>query len=112
LKNNIEDERNTIVIVSWQAPYTLGRHIADRDPKVRIFGEEYNLRAEVATIGGFSSHAGRNLLLQYAQATQSTLKGLYLVHGDPDAAESFKQLLAASDFKQVLYPQLGDSVAI
>ena len=112
LKNNIEDERNTIVIVSWQAPYTLGRRIADRNPQVRIFGEEYNLRAEVATIGGFSSHAGRNLLLQYAQATQSTLKGLYLVHGDPDAAESFQQLLAANNFKQVLYPKIGDSVAI
>jgi predicted metal-dependent RNase len=41
LKNNITDERNTIVIVSWQAPYTLGRRIADREPRVRIFGEEY-----------------------------------------------------------------------
>ena len=112
LKNNIEDERNTIVIVSWQAPYTLGRRIADREPVVRIYGEEYKLRAEVSTIGGFSSHAGQNFLLQYAKATQNTLKGLYLVHGDPDAAGVFQQLLAANDFKSVLYPQLGDSVAI
>ena len=112
LKNNIEDERNTIVIVSWQAPYTLGRRIADREPVVRIYGEEYNLRAEVATIGGFSSHAGQNFLLQYAQATQASLKGLYLVHGDPDAAGVFQQVLAANNFGEVLYPRMGESVAI
>ena len=112
LKNNIEDERNTIVIVSWQAPNTLGRRIADREPIVRIFGEEYKLRAEVATIGGFSSHAGQNFLLQYAQVTQSSLKGLYLVHGDPDAAEVFQQVLVDNHFEHVLYPQRGESVEI
>ena len=112
LKNNIEDERNTVVIVSWQAPYTLGRRIADREPQVRIFGEEYELRAQVATIGGFSSHAGQDFLLQYAQATQPSLKGLYLVHGDPDAAAVFQQVLAENQFKNVHYPQMGDSVAI
>ncbi|HAF61010.1 MAG TPA: MBL fold metallo-hydrolase [Anaerolineaceae bacterium] len=112
LKNNIEDERNTIVIVSWQAPYTLGRRIADREPKVRIFGEEYNLRAEVATIGGFSSHAGQNFLLDYAQSTQSSLQGLFLVHGDPDAATAFQQVLAEHHFSIVHYPQMGESVEI
>ena len=112
LKNNIEDERNTIVIVSWQAPYTLGRRIADREPKVRIFGEEYNLRAEVATIGGFSSHAGQDFLLQYAAATQDSLQGLYLVHGDPDAAAVFQQVLADHQFQNVRYPQMGESVEI
>lgn len=112
LKNNIEDERNTIVIVSWQAPNTLGRRLADREPLVRIFGEEYRLRAEVATIGGFSSHAGQNFLLKYAQATRASLKGLYLVHGDPGAAAVFQQVLAEHQFKSVLYPPLGASVAI
>jgi len=112
LKNNIEDERNTIVIVSWQAPYTLGRRIADREPRVRIFGEEYNLRAEVATIGGFSAHAGQHFLLKYAQATQSTLKRIFLVHGDPDAAAVFQQVLKENHFNDVLYPPMGDSVEI
>jgi len=112
LKHNIEDERNTIVIVSWQAPNTLGRRIADREPVVHIFGEEYHLRAEVATIGGFSSHAGQNFLLQYAQATQTSLKGIYLVHGDPPAANVFQQILAENHFTQVEYPSLGTSVVI
>ncbi len=41
LKNNVEDPRNTILIVGWQAPHTLGRRIVEKQPKVKIFGEEY-----------------------------------------------------------------------
>jgi len=59
LRNNIEDVRNTILIVSWQAPDTLGRRLAERARQVRIFGEELEVRAEVSTIGGFSAHPGR-----------------------------------------------------
>ena len=60
LKNNIEDPRNTILIVSWQAPNTLGRRLADREKEVKIFGEVYRRQAEVATIGGLSAHAGQD----------------------------------------------------
>ena len=70
LKNNIENPRNTILIVSWQAPDTLGRRLADREKQVTIFGESYEVRAEVATIGGLSAHAGQNFLVEYARATQ------------------------------------------
>ena len=62
LKNNIGDPRNTICIVSWQSPQTLGRRLADREEYVKIFGETYHRRAEVATIGGLSAHAGQDLL--------------------------------------------------
>ena len=59
LKNNIEDPQNTVMIVSWQAPDTLGRRIAERQARVKIFGEKYKVRAEVVTIGGLSAHAGQ-----------------------------------------------------
>jgi len=55
LRNNIGDARNTVLIVSWQAPYTLGRRLADGETKIKIFGEEFTRRAEVVTIGGFSA---------------------------------------------------------
>src|SRR5512141_3372926 len=81
LKNNIENPKNTVCIVSWQAPNTLGRRLADREKQVRIFGEPYTVRAEVATIGGLSGHAGQDLLTKYAVNTKSTLKKVFLVHG-------------------------------
>lgn len=112
LRNNIEDPKNSVLIVSWQAPYTLGRRIAERQPRVRIFGEEHKLRAEVATIGGFSAHAGQAFLLEYAKATKRTLKGLYLVHGDPDAAGVLQGKLAEASFENVHYPEKGTTIEI
>ncbi len=59
VKNNIGDERNMILIVSWQAPHTLGRRLADREKEVRIFGETYFRKAQVETINGFSAMPDR-----------------------------------------------------
>ena len=111
LKNNIEDPKNTILIVSWQAPHTLGRRLADRDKEVRIFGESYRRRAEVVTIGGFSAHAGQNLLVEYARsAARENLQGLFLIHGERKAADALREKLGG--IKRVHYPERGTSVEI
>ena len=74
LKNNIGDPRNTVMIVSWQAPDTLGRRLADGEKQVRIFGEPYDVRAEVVTIPGLSAHAGQDLLVNYAASIKQQVK--------------------------------------
>ncbi len=108
LKNNIEDARNTIMIVSWQAPHTLGRRLADRDEKIKIFGEIYHRKAEVATIGGLSAHAGQSLLVRYAQSTKSTLKKVFLVHGEPKGALPLMQKFREIGINQSIYPERFD----
>jgi metallo-beta-lactamase family protein len=105
LKNNIEDRRNTILIVSWQAPYTLGRRLADREERVKIFGEVYQRKAEVATIGGLSAHAGQTMLLEYAQAVQGRVKKIFLVHGEARGAEALTEKLAEVRMTQVYFPE-------
>jgi metallo-beta-lactamase family protein len=110
LKNNIENPRNTVLIVSWQAPYTLGRRLADREPEVRIFGETYQRRAEVATIGGLSAHAGQALLTEYALSTRETVKNIYLVHGEAIAAGALIGKLAENGLQNVEYPETGQRV--
>jgi len=112
LRNNIENPRNTILIVSWQAPNTLGRRLADREKMVRIFGQWFECRAEVATIGGLSAHAGQDILLEYAAATKETLKQVFLVHGEPAATNVLMQKLAEQRIKPVLYPGLGQEVEL
>ncbi len=112
LRNNIENPRNTVMIVSWQAPYTLGRRLADREPEVRIFGETYQRRAEVATIGGLSAHAGQNFLLQYAAASRSSLKKIILVHGEPDASEALQAEMLRRDLPPVQYPEINSKIEI
>ncbi len=110
LKNNITDPRNTVVIVSWQAPHTLGRRLADGAQQVRIFGEWYPVRAEVVTIGGFSAHAGRDILLRYALNTRQSLEALFLVHGEPKGAEPLRAALEAEGLQPIYYPRQDERV--
>lgn len=104
LKNNIEDKLNTVLIVGWQAPNTLGRRFVDKIPEVRIFGEEYALRADVVTINGLSAHAGQDLLIKYAAAVKNRVKKIFLVHGEEEAATAFTTKLRDIGINQVEYP--------
>jgi metallo-beta-lactamase family protein len=83
LKNNIEDSRNTILVVGYMAKDTLGRRIAERARIVNIFGLDYELNAEVVIINSFSGHADRNGLLDFINACLP-LKRIFLVHGDEE----------------------------
>ena len=112
LKNNIEDERNTVVIVSWQAPNTRGRQLAEQEKEITIFGEKFFRRAEVATIGGLSAHAGQDFLLEYAQASAATLKQIFLVHGEKRAADALMEKLAEQTRIKVDYPLQQQMVEI
>jgi metallo-beta-lactamase family protein len=108
LAHTVEDRRNTVCIVSWQAPNTLGRRLAERMPQVRIFGEAFDLKAEVATIGGLSSHAGQDLLVDYARsAARNGLKHTYLVHGDEKPAGILMAELERAGIRPVSYPERG-----
>ena len=93
VKNNIHDERNTILIVSWQAPHTLGRRLAERKREVRIFGESYYRRAQVETINGLSAHAGQGLLAKYARSAAGHAREIILVHGEAGAARKLMDIL-------------------
>lgn len=112
LRNNIEDPRNTVLIVSWQAPYTLGRRLADREPEVKIFGEWYKLRAQVATINGMSGHAGRDLLIRWAAGLKPRVKNLFLVHGEPESSAALAEALTAEGLPGVHAPALHETVTL
>jgi metallo-beta-lactamase family protein len=112
LRNNIENPKNTVCIVSWQAPYTLGRRLADREKRVKIFGEPFTVKAEVATIGGLSGHAGQDLLVEYATAVKSTVKKVFLVHGEEKSASALMEKLKEKGMHEVYYPDLHSSAEI
>jgi metallo-beta-lactamase family protein len=94
LKGTIGDPRNTVVIVSWQAPGTLGRRLVERESEVRIFGDWYPLRARVEVINGLSAHADREGLLAFARQTAAT-KRTILVHGEERPALALGDQLAS-----------------
>ena len=112
LRNNIENRANTILIVGWQAPNTLGRRLAEGDREVRIFGQLFERRAEVITINGFSAHAGQDMLLKYARNINGRAKKIFLVHGEPDKVAIFTQKLKDEGIGPVYYPSWKETVEI
>jgi metallo-beta-lactamase family protein len=112
LKHNVEDPRTTIILVGYQAPGTLGRRLADKQPEVRILDGTYKLRAEVVMLSGFSSHADHDELLQALAPLAGQVRHVRLVHGDPDAAEALARDLRARGFPDVAVPNPGDAVGL
>jgi len=101
LKNHAGNPRNAILLVSWQAPNTLGRRLAEGEKEVKIFGEWHKVRAKVATINGMSAHAGRDFLLQWAGTLTPRPRQVFLVHGEPDSSAALQQALLDTGLPRV-----------
>lgn len=92
LRNSVEDPRNTILIVGFQAEHTLGRCIVEKRKFIKIFDEMYTLRADVEIINGFSGHADKNELLEFATGIKG-LKNIFVVHGEESQSTQFAESL-------------------
>jgi len=110
LKNNISDPNTTILFVGYQAENTLGRRILDGVSPVRIFGEMYKVRANVARIDGYSAHADRTELLDWADHfDRKRIKRIFLVHGEEEGYTALASGLKKKGFKDVIAPDRGDA---
>ncbi len=110
LKHNIQDERNTILFVGYQAENTLGRRLVDGAKQVRIFGDEYRVRAQIRTVNGFSAHADRSELLEWVASARESLKGVFVVHGEEHAALSFADALRPLGGFTVTVPEPNQTI--
>lgn len=94
LKHSIEGKENTVLLVSFMAEHTLGRRLKDGADRVRIFGEEYDVRADVESIDGYSAHADQAGLVAWLQDfDRNRLQSVFLVHGEPDPARTLAGLI-------------------
>ena len=109
LSNNIENPKNTVMIVGYQAEHTLGRKLVNRDPEISIFGDVKQLKCEVSVMNSFSAHADKNELLDFVKPMdRKQLKNIFLVHGDVDQAEKFAATLKENNFQRVDIPSRLD----
>jgi metallo-beta-lactamase family protein len=112
LKHNIENPLNTVLIVGFQAPDTLGRRLVERRPEVRILGRMFQLKAEVVVLNGLSSHADHPDLMRSLGPLAATTGHVRLVHGEPDRAEALAAGLKTAGFADVAVPERGDTVTV
>ena len=114
IAHGASDPRNTILIVGYQAENTLGRRIVERQPVIKVFGDEVPLRATVEVLNGYSAHADRKELIEWLRAVQAAsprLSRVFLVHGEPRAQDPFAELVRGLGLR-VEMPGLGDRVVV
>lgn len=112
LANNIERPECTILFVGYQARNTLGRTISSGAREVRIHGQLLAVRARIARISGFSAHADRQELFGWLSTLKKKPRGVFVVHGEIESAESFADLLRQHDGYRVTVPKYRDTVTL
>ncbi len=102
IANNIQDARNTILLVGYATPDSLAGRLRDGINPVRIFGEDYPVEARIAHMPYFSAHADYEEMLAYLSCQRtSQVKGIFLVHGDLPALSAWKSRLINKGYKNV-----------
>lgn len=110
LANNISNPKNIILMVGYAAEHTLGRKLIDGELNVNIFGDSYEVKAEVIVLNSFSAHADSEELLAYTNHFDKALmKKIFLVHGELEQQHIYKQRLESSGFRNVIIPVRGQT---
>ncbi len=105
IKNSISNHKNTILMVGYCEPKSLGGHLIKGDKWVSIFGEEYQVMAEVKVIKSMSAHGDYEDLLHFlACQDPKEVKKVFLVHGEYEVQQNFAERIKTYGFKQVEIP--------
>ena len=110
LAQRLPDPKNAVLLVGYQGEGTGGRALADKAQFLRIHGQEVPVRAEVITIGQLSAHAGRSELLRWLSGFTAPPRHTFLVHGEPNALESFHGAITTRLHWPVTVPSYLDTV--
>jgi metallo-beta-lactamase family protein len=112
LRHNLPIPETAVLIVGFQSPGTLGRKLVDGAKKVRIFGEEIQVRASVHTMGGFSAHADQTGLLDWYGVMAPTRPRTIITHGEDRARKALSDLINSRFGVKTECPALGDVIEI
>lgn len=113
VKNGITDKRNTILMVGYCAPNSLGRQIMDGAKEVKIFGDMFPVICDVVTIHSYSAHADYKEMLRFLDCQdKSKVKKVFLVHGEIEVQEHWRNTLQKAGFKDVAIPGFKDKFDI
>jgi metallo-beta-lactamase family protein len=112
LKNHLDDPRACVLLVSYQAPSTVGAQLLEQRPTVRFHGRRWNKWADVVQVNGFSGHADNNDFLALLGPAAADTGRVRLVHGELAQAEALAQALPAHGFADVGVPQRQETVEV
>jgi metallo-beta-lactamase family protein len=113
LANNISDPDNTILIVGYCAPTTLGARIGRGEKQVSIFGTVYDVKAEVKKLESFSGHGDYKELISFISCQdKKSLSKMFIVHGEYETQKKYVATLTTEGFRNIEIPAKGQEFEI
>lgn len=108
LKHNLWRADSTILFVGYQSEGTVGRKLVDGETTVKLFGEEINVKARIATLAGISGHADRDMLLDWLENIKNSVKTVFVNHGDDSVCDNFVKEIEEKLGVDAIAPFSGD----
>ena len=113
IRNTIGSISNTILMVGYCDPESLGGQLLSGKEGVYMNGDAYDVKADVASIKSLSAHGDSNDLVQFlASQDPSSVKNIFLVHGERKVQEGFRETLSHKGFKKISIPDLHETVEL
>lgn len=112
LKRVVEDPKNVICIVGYMAEHTLGRRLVEKEKSIRIFGQNYDLKAGVIKMNGFSAHADQAGIVHSLSHLKDTLKKVILIHGEETQSRPLKEKLHEEGHANVEIAELFSTMVL
>ncbi|MBD1387069.1 MBL fold metallo-hydrolase [Mucilaginibacter rigui] len=113
IKNNISNQKNTILMVGYAEPNSLGGRLARGEKEVHIFGEQYQVNAEVQSIKSMSAHGDYEDLLHFLSCQDPKMvKKVFLVHGEYEVQQHFAEKLVDKGFKNIEIPYQHEKIML
>ncbi|MEI6190156.1 MAG: MBL fold metallo-hydrolase [Chitinophagia bacterium] len=110
IKNNISNAKNTILLVGYCEPHSLGGRLMKGEKQVKIYSEFYDVIAKVGSIGSMSAHGDYEDLMQFlACQTPNLVKQVFVVHGEAEVQDHFAERLRKKGFKEVHAPEMHET---
>ncbi|MGB8818570.1 MAG: MBL fold metallo-hydrolase [Rhizobiaceae bacterium] len=113
LKNNLWRKNATVMMVGFQAQGSLGRLLLEGEKRVRIQGEEIEVKASIRSLDVYSGHADATELVEWVDARMPVRHGIFLTHGEPEAMSALKQRLSSRiDDARIIMPVLDETFSL
>ena len=113
ISNNIENSRNAILMTGYCEPHSLGAKLLSGRKEVNIYGVPHEVHAEIGGVRSMSAHGDYEDLSQYLSCQDpQKVKQLFLVHGEYNVQEDFKERLLRKGFADVVVPELHQEIGL
>jgi metallo-beta-lactamase family protein len=111
--NNISNPANTILMVGYAEPNSIGGKLRAGNKVIKIFGEEHKVNAEVVILDSYSAHGDYKEMMEYLECQDKTkIKKLFLVHGEYDTQLNYKERLLDAGYRHIEIPTMNDVVEL